>query len=157
MNVTLYSTADDVNVMNKTLTTITNTPISCSPTMDCNNESPIITLAYDASYLSANYAYIDTFGYYYYITDKTLMTGGRIRLSLAVDALYSCKTQLANCKGLVIRSESEGKPTAVVDTMLPINPNREDVLSILFDKKPFFDGSSPTITQSARCWVLQTM
>lgn len=157
MNVTLYTTADDVNVMNKTLSAVTNTPITCNPTGDCNNENPVIILAYNASYLNANYAYIDTFGYYYYITEKTLLTGGRIRLTLAVDALYTCRSQIANCKCLAIRSESEGKPSAVVDNMLPINPNRQEILSILFDKKPFFDGSNPTITQSARCWVLQTM
>ena len=157
MNVTLYTTSDDINVMDKTLTAVTQTAIACSPTGDCNNENPVIILAYNASYLNANYAYIDTFGYYYYITEKTLMTGGRIRLTLVVDALYSMRTQLANCKGLVIRSESEGRPTAVIDQMLPINPNRQEILSILFDKKPFFDGSDATITQTARCWVLQTM
>lgn len=156
MNVTLYKTSDDINVMNKTLTAITN-PIACAPTIDCNTENPSIILAYNSAYLNCNYAYIDTFNKYYYVAPPTVQSGQRIKLDLTVDALYTYRESIKNCKGLVLRSESEGKPTAVVDNMLPINPNRQEILSILFDKKPFFDGSDSTITQSARCWVLQTM
>lgn len=156
MNVTLYKTSDDLNVMNKTLTPITS-PIVCAPTIDCNSETPSIILAYNSAYLNCNYAYIDTFNKYYFVAPPTVQSGQRIKLDLTVDALYTYRESIKNCNGLVVRSESEGKPTAVVDKMLPINPNREEILSILFDRSPFFDGASPTITQTARCWVLQTM
>lgn len=154
MNVTLYKTSDDINVMNKTLTPITN-PIACAPTIACNTETPSIILTYNSAYLNCNYAYIDTFNKYYFVAPPTVQSGQRIKLDLTVDALYTYRESIKNCKGLAVRSESEGKPTAIVDNMLPINPNKEDVLSILFDKQPFIHDQLST--QTARCWYLQTM
>ena len=107
MNVTLYTTSDDVNVMNKTLSAVTNTPITCNPTGDCNNENPVIILAYNASYLNANYAYIDTFGYYYYITEKNTFDRRQNTLNSCSGCALHLRSQIANCKVFAIRSESE--------------------------------------------------
>ena len=153
LNVNIYKTSDDNRVCNKALTPILT--ITATPTEKLNTLKPVFIVEYKASILNANYCYIPTLGRYYYITDITLEKGNRLIIECEVDVLKTYYIQLLNCKATVIRSESEGKPTPIIDKTLPINPNKEEVLSILFDKQPFIHDQ--LTTQTARCWYLQTM
>lgn len=126
MTVTLYKTANDPRVVNKTLTAVGNA-ISATAKGSFSIISPTLILDYTGTMTGVNYFYISDFGRYYYITDISLDIGGRIVLSGAIDVLKTYSNSILNTTATVIRSESVGKPTMVPDSKLPINPNTKDL------------------------------
>lgn len=67
MDITFYSTTSAPNVVSKQLATIKSA--SGQIWDETSIRTPTITMTMDRALLSANYAYIPTFGRYYYITD----------------------------------------------------------------------------------------
>lgn len=149
MNITLYTTADDTRVVNKSLTLLKS--VSAQPTEPMSILSPTLIIDYDSDVLSANYAYIPALNRYYYVGDINVTKGNRMYLPLTVDVLKTYAAALTDCNCIVTRSESIGAPTEIPDKNLPIDPNREDIYSILFDRDPFNIN-----TLTAKCWQLST-
>lgn len=138
MTLNLYNTTDDPRVVNKTLTsikTITGTPTEdisiLAPTFIIDNDTSLVSV----SMFDVNYLYCSELGRYYFVTID-LLAGKQLRLKCTIDPLMSYVADLVNCQATVVRSESTGI-TAIPDNKLPIDPNREEVLSILLDKDPF--------------------
>lgn len=149
----LLKTTDDIRVCAKTVIPVAT--ITATPTEKINILNPSFIVEYKANLLTANYCYISELNRYYYITSHTLEKGNRLIFNCEVDVLKTYYEQIKNCNATVIRSESEGKPSGIPDKQLPINPNKQEVLSILFDKKPFM--SVPLDTQTEKCWLLQVL
>lgn len=149
----LLKTSDDVRVCAKTVIPVAT--INAIPTEKVNILNPSFIVEYNANLLNSNYCYISELNRYYYITSHNLERGNRLIFNCEVDVLKTYYEQIKNCTATVIRSESEGKPTSIPDKQLPINPNKQEVLSILFDKKPFM--SVPEDTQDLKCWLLQVL
>lgn len=137
MTVTLYTSTADPKVVNKSsyLTQIGTTSVTITPKASLDILYPVIDINYNSSYLSANYAYISDFGRYYYINDVTVQIGQIITLSMSVDPLMSFGTSILNAKACIVRSESIGQPTAIVDNRLPVDPNKKEILSTKSDFK----------------------
>lgn len=133
MTIDLYTTTDDNRVVNKTLTAVSSN-ITVRPTESLDLLTPVFYVDTDNSYLAANYLYCSTFGRYYYINDIKLETGHRMSLHCSLDVLYTYRTYLPAVTATVIRSESIGRPTAIPDKMLPIDPNRYEYKSVLYPK-----------------------
>lgn len=150
MIVNLLKTTDDTRKIDKTIATIKN--INALPTEPTNILTPALIIERDNLVLSANYMYIPDFARYYYITGFTMIKGNRIIISGKVDVLKTYGTQLQNCNCIVTRSESIGTPSQIPDSNLPIDPNREEIKSIIFDKDPF----NIDATNTAKCWQLTT-
>lgn len=150
MNLTLYKTSDDERVLNKTITSVAT--VTAEPTENVDILAPEMIIEYDSTYLAANYCYISDFSRYYYIRDIVLLRGHRCKLVLYVDVLKTYNEAIRDCKALITRSETKGKPTQIPDNKLPIDPNRNELLSILFSKNPF--NIDP---YSANCWQLTTI
>lgn len=106
MNITLYNNASENNCIGKHLTQIGN-PIPCVIKEDMGLYAPHVILNY-ADYLNANYAYIDDFQRYYFITDKPVKTGGRIELSLKSDPLQTFKSQILGLTAVIEKQENKG-------------------------------------------------
>lgn len=153
MILNLLKTNDDIRVCAKTVIPVTT--INATPTEKVNILNPSFIVEYNSNLLNANYCYISELNRYYYITSHNLERGNRLIFNCEVDVLKTYYEQIKNCNATVIRSESEGKPTGIPDKQLPINPNKQEVLSILFDKKPFM--SVPLDTQTEKCWLLQVL
>ena len=151
MIVNLYRCSDDRRVVSKTLTPIA-TNVSIIPKDQCDILMPRIRLAWNSSYLSANYMQIPDLGRYYYISDMILNIGHNINIIGNVDVLKSYDAQIRAITATIIRSESVGSPTPIPDSQLPIDPNREDIVSILFDRDPL--SIDPL---NGNCWQLTTM
>lgn len=134
--VNLYSCTADPRERDKSssLTTIGSVPIS--PTAILDIMQPTIIIDYSPGLISANYAYIPDFGKYYFLDPPKIQTGKRIIYTAKVDVLMTLSSQLLDVEATVIRSESIGAPTPIPDSQLPINPERYELKSILFDK-PF--------------------
>ena len=93
--------------------------------------NPVFVLAYNAAYLRANYIYVSDFAKWYYITDLSVDTAGRIFLRCSIDVRQSFGTSFINCPALITRAESIGKPTLYPDSQLPIHPSKNNVTSIV--------------------------
>lgn len=151
MIVNLYRCSDDRRVVSKTLTPIA-TNVSIIPKEQLDILMPRIRLAWNSFYLSANYMQIPDLGRYYYISDMILNIGHNIDIIGSVDVLKTYDAQIRALNATIIRSESVGSPTPFPDNSLPIDPNREDIVSILFDRDPL--NVDPL---NGNCWQLQAM
>lgn len=152
MNITLYTTTDDMRTVNKTLSVVKS--VTATPTEPMNVLAPTLIINYDNSVLLANYVYIPALNRYYYIDNLDLLKGNRILLSCRVDVLKTYANDIRNCNCICARSESIGTPTQIPDKNLPIDPNREDIVSIVFSNDPLnVDPQANT----AKCWQLTTI
>lgn len=151
MTVNLYRCSDDRRVVSKTLQVIS-ANISIVPKERFDLLKPMIRLAWNSAYLGANYMYISDLSRYYYIEDMILSPGHYIDIIGSVDVLKSYDAQIRAITATIIRSESVGTPTPIPDSQLPIDPNREDIVSILFDRDPL--SVDPL---NGNCWQLTTM
>lgn len=105
INVTLYSTGDAVNVVGKTKTQISTHTVTLKD--GCSADRPVVQLTGAASSLaSANYAYIDVFDRYYWITDRSSLNDGVISVSMVSDPWESFKTELEACEAIIDRNEN---------------------------------------------------
>lgn len=161
MTINLYKIAKDNRVCDKIsgASPINLTPISVQPTELVNLISPVFELAYEASYLTANYLYCDTYDRSYYITEARVNTAQRIELVCVVDVRQSFSTAIKATECTIIRAESIAAPTKIIDTKLPVNPSTKIITSIVlpettqtFDTDASYSylltvvGGEPTIT-----------
>lgn len=72
-----------------------------SPILD-----PVITVEYDSTIATCNYAYISDFGRYYYINDKVSIKNGLWELHLHVDVLMSYAAGIKAAPCIVAKSAS---------------------------------------------------
>lgn len=151
LTLNLYNTVDDPRVVNKTVTAVAT--VTADPTENMSILTPSFLIEYNSTYLTANYCYVELFGRYYYIRNISVVKGNRMLVECSVDVLKTYATALTDCECIATRSESIGAPSEIPDKNLPIDPNREDIYSILFDRDPFnIDLNSNT----AKCWQLTT-
>lgn len=66
---------------------------------------PSVLISTSTNITDKNYAYIDTLGRYYYITDITLVRAGLYRVKLHVDVLMTYRTQIKACSAVIKRQE----------------------------------------------------
>lgn len=121
MVLNFYTTADAPNALTKT-TTLIRGIVGAVCKDDCSILSPVFIVKYDAALLAANYAYCADFSRYYFITDITVMTGGRLRITARVDVLGTYGAAIKALTALMTRQESE--PTEIVDSYLPLKRNK---------------------------------
>lgn len=106
ITMSLYQVTDDVIVMGKTIPTATSTH-TITLKDGCSIDKPVITFSAPASAIAPlNYAYIDTFQRYYWITDRKSLVNGVMELTLESDPLESFETQIKNCTATIQRSAS---------------------------------------------------
>lgn len=133
MNITFYTTSDPPNKLVKSVTRIGSAAVTLAPTNEVSALNPVVVVARDDSFINANYAYIDTFQRYYWIT-TAIDTAGRLIVSGRVDYLMSYADDIKNCKATIVRAQQTGT-TFVTDDKLPIDPNRFRVIAIASEYK----------------------
>ena len=106
MNIVLYKSTAEFNRVNKT--NYLSDAITLSGTF---RESAIkyngtVLFTYSGSLNGYNYAYIEEFGRYYFITEHTIERNGVHRIDLKTDVLFSNMTDIGNSYGLVARNEN---------------------------------------------------
>ena len=108
MKLVLYNTADDANVLNKTLTLINEYDITLKE--DSSISAPIIRLKDSRENLDsiANYAYLEEFNRYYFITSMIAMNKHLWVLSLSVDVLESFKEDILKSTAEITRPMKHG-------------------------------------------------
>lgn len=107
ITMSLYQVSDDINVMGKNIPTATSTHTILLKD-GCSVDNPVVTFSAAASAIAPlNYAYIDTFGRYYFITDRKSLVNGVVELTLESDPLQSFKTEIGNCDAIIRRQEND--------------------------------------------------
>ena len=104
MNITLYTTADDVRTVNKALNTVKS--VTATPTEPMNILTPTLIINYDNNVLSANYVYIPALNRYYYIDNMDLLKGNRLLLTCRVDVLKTYEVDIKASKGLITKQRA---------------------------------------------------
>lgn len=106
ISMSLYQVSDDINVMGKTIPTATSTHTILLKD-GCSVDNPVVTFSALASAIAPlNYAYIDTFQRYYYITGRKSLVNGVVELTLESDPLESFRAQLLQRKATINRNEN---------------------------------------------------
>ena len=121
MDITLYKCADDKRVVDKTLSgAITKTCI----VKDDNNSiyNPRIQIAQFSGFSAYNYAYIKSYGRYYFIDDMTVDNGGLLTISLSVDVLKTYAAHIKASKALIFR-QSKNVNALISDGLIPAQVN----------------------------------
>lgn len=148
MNITFYSVSDSPKKLEKNLTNVIGTARALAPTGQINVLNPTVSVAWDTvngnRIISANYAYIDTFNRYYWITCG-IDTAQRIVVSGKVDYLMSWADYIKNCPCTVIRNENIGI-NYVVDKQLPLDTSRFDTQGIVFEGETPIDFNGGLVT-----------
>lgn len=107
ITMSLYQVSDDINVMGKSIPTPTSTHTILLKD-GCSVDNPVVTFSALASAIAPlNYAYIDTFQRYYYITERKSLVNGVVELTLESDPLQSFKTEIGNCDAIIRRQEND--------------------------------------------------
>lgn len=134
MYVTFYKVSDPPNKLIKDITNVIDTSRALAPTGQVNTLNPTIVVAWDSTngdkIINANYAYIDTFNRYYWIT-TAIDTANRIVIQGKVDYLMSWADGIKQCPANIVRADL-GTPTYVIDKKYPIDPTRFYTQGITF-------------------------
>lgn len=132
MTATLYKTTADTKSIDKIAGAELISPaVSVEPYENISMLNPVFVLAYNANYLAANYIYVSDFAKWYYITDLSVDTAGRIFIRCSIDVRQTFGTAFINCPAIITRAESIGKPTLYTDNQLPVHPTKNNITSIV--------------------------
>lgn len=153
LTVTIGICTDDNRVVSKTYTTL-GTYTGMFPKEDLDIMHPVIDVTYNSIenlMTTANYMYISELNRYYYITNKSLLIGNKIRLEGNIDILNTYKEYILNLNTLIVRQENCGI-TYTVDDKLPLYPIR-GVTAYRFPANATF--GSDVMSEGSQCFVLQ--
>ena len=117
MNVEFFTYSGNKNVLNKegTLMRI-GTTRSCVPYERVSNLEGYIIVDYNADFLNANYCKF--LGKSYFISDRELMTGQKMKIYTEVDVLNSFNTDILKCPAISERTSVGDR--YIIDPMLNV-------------------------------------
>lgn len=124
MNCTFYKNLSDNNKVRKNISAIKNVG-GIFLKDGCSMHNPIIIIGKSSlPYIrNANYAYIDTFGRYYYVNDIVAGTAETLEISMTVDPLMSFANEIYSLKCVIDRQENLFNKK-IVDQNAPVRVNR---------------------------------
>lgn len=127
MIITLYNNSSEPNKISKHLT-----PISMALSGSLRNESeivnPVVLIEGDISSLqNANYARIDSFGRYYYITEMKSIRNNIVELHLHTDVLMSFN--ISAVSGVVVEAENIGSDYLQSRQFVRLVKSKTDILN----------------------------
>ena len=106
MTIQLCNTADENNVINKTIATIDT--VNATIKGDSSIINPTLILEYKTPLIGVNYVFIPDWNRYYFVRDMKVTTGGRYEIDLSVDVLQSFKEQILKCGVILSDTEQTG-------------------------------------------------
>lgn len=127
----IYKTKSAPNVVNKTLSeVVTFEEVIFKEDTSLLNPTILINgVSNDSSYTiedigSSNYFSIPKVNRYYFITDITMMSGGRVAITGKVDVLMSFKTDILGSTQLIVRQEKKTN-NYLIDTDIPLSSKKQ--------------------------------
>ena len=112
INISLYQISEDERAFPKAL----GTPVATHQITlkgGCSIDSPVVSFSAGSAIMATlNYAYIDTFGRYYFIRDRKMTVNGVCELTLESDVLQSFAAEIKALPATITRTENERKADA---------------------------------------------
>ena len=136
INVNFYTTGDNPNVMNKTLTLIAEN-VPCDIKEPADREKPFLFTTGDLMHV--NYAYIEHFGRYYWVYPETGQ-GMTTRYRLESDPLMSFRAAILASPAVIARNPWHFD-LYVPDPKLPTEARTASAV-LEFPNKAKFDGNN---------------
>ena len=127
----IYKTKSAPNVVNKVLTEVVafeevifkeNTSL-LNPTIIINGVSNASSYTIE-DIGTSNYFSIPKVNRYYFITDITMMSGGRVAITGKVDVLMSFKSDILGSTQLIVRQEKKTN-NYLIDTDIPLSSKKQ--------------------------------
>lgn len=103
-NIILGISLDETNKIVKTFSQLT--PYAGTLREECSILSPSFVIATDADLTQYNYAYIEAYSRYYFITDITSVREGLWRISLRCDVLMTYADEILQQTAIISRQEN---------------------------------------------------
>ena len=127
----IFKTKSAPNVVNKTLSeVVTFEEVIFKEDTSLLNPTIIINgVSNDSSYTiedigTSNYFSIPKVNRYYFITDITMMSGGRVAITGKVDVLMSFKSDILGSTQLIVRQEKKTN-NYLIDTDIPLSSKKQ--------------------------------
>lgn len=127
----IYKTKSAPNVVNKVLTEVVAfEEVIFKEDISLLNPTIIINGVSNASSYTiedigtSNYFSIPKVNRYYFITDITMMSGGRVAITGKVDVLMSFKTDILGSTQLIVRQEKKTN-NYLIDTDIPLSSKKQ--------------------------------
>lgn len=108
MELRLYRTLDNENVINKNLSLIHTMNIKLKDTVSITNPTLILSEVNGLDYFQCNYCFLSEFNRYYFIRDIELLNNKNYRMQLEVDVLESFKEDILNSYAEISRTIKQG-------------------------------------------------
>lgn len=143
ISVNFYTTGDNPNVMNKTLTVVAE-DVPCDIKEPADREKPFLFTTGDL--ISANYAYIAHFGRYYWVYPETGL-GMTTRYRLESDPLMSFSAAILTSPAVIARNPWHFD-LYIPDPKLPVEARTAS--AVLKFPQNHFSGSD-------NCYILTTL
>lgn len=122
MTIDLLQTASDKRAVSKSFTTL-QSDVQCTVKQPCAMSAPTFVLHFSSAAMSCNYLYCADLGRYFYVTEKTLLSGERIELQCRSDVLMSFASDILNITTTIVRHETAGV-NEIPDSLLPLSPTK---------------------------------
>ena len=127
----IYKTKSAPNVVNKVLTEVVafeevifkDATSLLNPTIIINGVSNASSYTIE-DIGTSNYFSIPKVNRYYFITDITMMSGGRVAITGKVDVLMSFKTDILGSTQLIVRQEKKTN-NYLIDTDIPLSSKKQ--------------------------------
>lgn len=127
----IYKTKSAPNVVNKVLTEVVafeevifkESTSLLNPTIIINGVSNASSYTIE-DIGTSNYFSIPKVNRYYFITDITMMSGGRVAITGKVDVLMSFKTDILGSTQLIVRQEKKTN-NYLIDTDIPLSSKKQ--------------------------------
>lgn len=106
MTITLYNCTAENERLNKSSYLSNSTSFTFEFKDQSSIMNPSVLIGTDSNLSGFNYAYIDTFGRYYYIAEIVVMRADLYLLKLHADVLMTYKDQIRSCSAVCKRQEN---------------------------------------------------
>lgn len=116
----------------------------CKLKENCSVHDPVLILSTNT--FNYEYAYISTWGKYYFITDCVSLANGLVEYHLTEDVLATYKTQIGNLYAHVLYSASDYDPM-IIDSRIQVKSTRQILYSE--DTNAVFGGGCYILTAHA--------
>lgn len=108
MELRLYYTLDNENVINKNLTLIHTMEIKLKDVVSITSPILILSEVEGVNYFQCNYCFLSDFNRYYFIRNIEVMSNKNYRIQLEIDVLESFKDDILNSVAEVRRGIKQG-------------------------------------------------
>ena len=127
MKATFYSTKSDNRKLRKDLSLVKEVNY-----INKSNDSvitPIIVVDTFEEFTQVNYAFIEKYNRYYYVTDIKPINGNRLEITMKVDVLFSYAEEISNLQAIIERSSSYGNNYIVDSDIVLSNKPKYNTIS----------------------------